>query len=105
MSDSIDDRNSAAPAALDSYPDSDDTAQEELEIKAEIEDLLENVYIYLMEGRYQEGMSANQKRVIRKKAANFRIVNGEMIFKKKCRGKDKESYGLINFAAKHQVAS
>lgn len=42
-----------------------------------------------MEGRYQEGMSANQKRVIRKKAANFRIVNGEMIFKKKCRGKDK----------------
>ena len=91
MSDSIDDRNSAAPAAaLDSDPDSDDTAQEELEIKAEIEeDLLENVYIYLMEGRYQEGISANQKRVIRKKAANFRIVNGEMIFKKKCRGKDK----------------
>ena len=91
MSDSIDDRNSAAPAAaLDSDPDYDDTAQEELEIKAEIEeDLLENVYIYLMEGRYQEGMSANQKRVIRKKAANFRIVNGEMIFKKKCRGKDK----------------
>ena len=45
MSDSIDDRNSAAPAAaLDSDPDSDDTAQEELEIKAEIEkDLLENV--------------------------------------------------------------
>ena len=86
MSDSIDDRNSAAPVAtLDSHPDSDDTAQEELEIKAEIEeDLLENVYIYLMEGRYQEGMSANQKRVIRKKAANFRIVNGEMIFKKKC---------------------
>ena len=57
MSDSIDDRNSAAPAAaLDSDTDSDDTAQEELEIKAEIEeDLLENVYIYLMEGRYQEG--------------------------------------------------
>ena len=53
MSDSIDDRNSAAPAAaLDSDPDSDDTAQEEFEIKAEIEeDLLENVYIYLMEGR------------------------------------------------------
>ena len=91
MSDSIDDRNSAAPtAALDSDPDFDDTAQEELEIKAEIEeDLLENVYIYLMEGRYQEGMSTNQKRVIRKKAANFRIVNREMIFKKKCRGKDK----------------
>ena len=93
MSDSIDDSNSTAPAAAvapDSGSDSDDATQEELEIKAETEaDLLESVYIYLMEGRYPEGMSANQKRVIRKKAANFRIVNGEMIFKKKCRGKDK----------------
>ena len=41
-------------------------------------DLLESVYVYLTEGKYQEGrVSANQKRVIRKKAANFRIVNGE----------------------------
>ena len=51
-------------------------------------DLLESVYVYLMEGKYQEGVSANQKRVIRKKAANFRIINGEMIFKKKRRGKE-----------------
>ena len=51
-------------------------------------DLLESVYVYLMEGKYQEGVSANQKRVVRKKAANFRIINGEMIFKKKCRGKE-----------------
>ena len=33
-------------------------------------------------------MSANQKRVIRKKAINFRIFNGEMMFKKKRRGKE-----------------
>ena len=73
-------------AAPDSSPDPDDADQED--IKTELEaNLLENVYIYLMEGRYQEGVSANQKRVIRKKAANFRIVNGEMIFQKKCRGK------------------
>ena len=38
-------------------------------------DLLESVYIYITEGKYQEGLSANQKRVIRKKAVNFRIVN------------------------------
>ena len=44
--------------------------------------LLESVYVYLMEGKYQEGVSVNQKRVVRKKAANFRIINGEMIFKK-----------------------
>ena len=43
-------------------------------------DLLESVYIYITEGKYQEGLSANQKRVIQKKAVNFRIVNGEMIF-------------------------
>jgi len=36
----------------------------------------------------RRGVSANQKRVIRKKAVNFRIVNGKMIFKKKCRGKE-----------------
>ena len=45
-------------------------------------DLLESVYAYLTEGKYQEGVSANQKRIIRKKATNFRIVKGEMIFKK-----------------------
>ena len=51
-------------------------------------DLLESVYIYITEGKYQEGLSANQKRVIRKKAVNFIIVNGEMIFIKKRRGKE-----------------
>lgn len=75
-------------AAPDSSPDPDNTDQEDMKIELEA-NLLENVYIYLMEGRYQEGVSANQKRVIRKKAANSRIVNGEMIFKKKCRGKEK----------------
>ena len=68
-------------AAPDSSSDPDDADQEDMKTELEA-NLLENVYIYLMEGRYQEGVSANQKRVIRKKAANFRIVNGEMIFKK-----------------------
>jgi len=36
-------------------------------------------YIYVTEGKYKEGVSVNQKRVIRKKAVNFRIVNGEMM--------------------------
>ena len=43
-------------------------------------DLLESIYIYVTEGQYQEGVSANQKRVIQKKAVNFRIVNGEILF-------------------------
>ena len=62
-------------AASDS--ESDENAIHDVEA-----DLLESVYVYLTEGKYQEGVSANQKRIIRKKAANFRIVNGEMIFKK-----------------------
>ena len=88
MSNTADVRNSVAPAAIaaDSGPDIDDADLAQAEIEA---NLLESVYISLMEGRYQEGMSANQKRIIRKKAANFRIENGEMIFKKKCRGKNK----------------
>ena len=58
---------------------------EEIELNEEY-DLLEEVYIYLTEKKYKEGLTQNQKRVIRKKAANFCIVNGEMIFKKKLRG-------------------
>ena len=57
-------------------------------------DLLESVYLYLMEGKYQEGVTANQKRVIQKKAANFRIVNGELIFKKKTQRKRRGIYAL-----------
>ena len=37
-------------------------------------DFLESVYIYITEGKYQKGLSANQKKVIRKKAVSFRIV-------------------------------
>ena len=57
-------------------------------------DLLESVYVNPTEGKYQEGVSANQKRIIRKKAANFRIVNGEMIFKKAQR-KRRGTYALV----------
>ena len=51
-------------------------------------DLLEDVYHYLTEKRYKDGLNQNQKRVIRKKANNFYIADGEMIFKKKQRGKN-----------------
>ena len=51
-------------------------------------DLLEDVYHYLTEKQYKDGLNQNQKRVIRKKANNFYIADGEMIFKKKQRGKN-----------------
>ena len=49
-------------------------------------DLLEDVYRYLTVQQYKDGLNPNQKRVVRKKANNFYIVDGEMIFKKKQRG-------------------
>ena len=49
-------------AALDSETDEvDENAIHDVEAGA---DLFESVYIYIMEGKYQEGLSANQKRVI-----------------------------------------
>ena len=46
-------------------------------------DLLREVYLYLTERKYQEGLTDNQKRVIRK----YYLDKGEMYFKKKLRGK------------------
>ena len=51
------------------------------------EDLLGRVFLYLTEKRYVDGTSENHKRIIRKKAAKFRIVDGEMYLTKKRKGK------------------
>ena len=49
-------------AASDSETDEiDENAIHDVEAGA---DLLESVYIYITEGKYQEGLSANQKRII-----------------------------------------
>ena len=47
-------------------------------------DLLREVYLYVTERKYQEGLTNNQKRVIRKK---YYLDKGEMYFKNKLRGK------------------
>lgn len=51
------------------------------------EDLLDKVYFYLTEKRYTDGTSENCKRVIRKKASKFVIIDGEMYLTKKRKGK------------------
>ena len=45
-------------------------------------DLLESVYIYIANRRKipRRAVSKSKEGIIRKKAVNFRIVNGEMIF-------------------------
>lgn len=53
----------------------------------EEEDLLEKVFLYLTEKRYPDGTSENCKRVVRKKASKFVIVDGEMHLTKKRKGK------------------
>ena len=50
-------------------------------------DLLREVYLYPTERKYQEGLTDNQKRVIRKKSKKYYLDKGEMYFKKKLRGK------------------
>ena len=51
------------------------------------EDLLEKVYFYLTEKRYPDGTFENCKRVIRKKASKFVIIDGEIHLTKKRKGK------------------
>ena len=45
-------------------------------------DLVQKAYIYITEGTYPGGATANEKRVIRKKAKKFAVRNGELVYKK-----------------------
>ena len=59
------------------------------EAERDAPDLLEDVWLYLREKKYRDGITQNQKRVIRKKALNFYLTDaGEMIYKKKQKGKN-----------------
>ena len=49
-------------------------------------DLLEDVYHYITKKQYREGLTQNQKRIIRKKITIFYVVDGEMMYKKKLIG-------------------
>eukprot|EP00731_Ephydatia_muelleri_P010703 Em0005g1289a len=49
----------------------------------ENEDLVEKpAYLYLFDGRYPEGSTSNDKRVIRRKAATLTLRDGEVFYKK-----------------------
>ena len=43
--------------------------------------LIENAYMYKVEGRYPEDCTDNQKRVIRRKASQFEVFDGELVYK------------------------
>ena len=49
--------------------------------------LVQKAYIYITEGTYPGGATANEKRVIRKKAKKFAVRNGELVYKKVIRGR------------------
>lgn len=51
------------------------------------EELLDKVYLYLTEKRYADGTTENGKRIIRKKASKFAVIDGEMYLNKKRKGK------------------
>ncbi|XP_065919392.1 uncharacterized protein [Dysidea avara] len=62
------------------------------------EELLDKVYLYVTEKCYADGTSENCKRIIRKKASKFTIIDGEMYLNKKRKGKMAEQLnsGKIN---------
>ena len=47
----------------------------------ENEDLVEKACLYLFDGRYPEGSTSNDKRVIRRKAATLTLRDGEVFYK------------------------
>ena len=49
----------------------------------ENEDLVEKACLYLFDGRYPEGSTSNDKRVIKRKAATLTLRDGEVFYKKK----------------------
>jgi len=51
------------------------------------DELLDKVYLYIMEKRYPDGATKDCKRIIRKKALKFYIIDGEMYLTKKRKGK------------------
>ena len=51
------------------------------------EELLDKVYLYITEKCYANGTSENCKRIIRKKASKFTLIDGEMYLNKKRKGK------------------
>jgi len=61
--------------------DEDDHCGDEAET-----DLLEDVYLFLTKKQYREGMTQNQKRIIRRGATNFRTVDGKLVCTKKLKG-------------------
>ena len=47
--------------------------------------LLEEAFTYRTKGKYPEGVSENRKRVIRKKANEFEVKDGELYYKQNYR--------------------
>ena len=46
----------------------------------ELDDLVEEVYLYMTKKTYPDGCLLNRKRQIRKKAEKFEIVDGELYY-------------------------
>ena len=49
------------------------------------DDLVQNVYAYITKGTYPGGATTNEKRVIRRKAKNFEVRDGELLYKNRPR--------------------
>ena len=48
---------------------------------AEGDDLIDEGFLYVSEKKYPDGASATRKKIIRKKAEKFVVVDGELYYK------------------------
>ena len=51
--------------------------------KDDEKNLVHAVYVYLVDGEYPEDSTKNEKRIFRRKAGTFEVVDGELYLKKK----------------------
>ena len=61
--------------------------ESEGELGAATHDSVDGGYVYITEGRYPAGASANHKRMIRAKAKKFAVRDGELFYKRVKRGR------------------
>ena len=68
-------------------------------------DLVRKACTYITEGAYPAGATANEKRVIRKKAKRFAVRNGELFYRKILRGRSRvlKYYDIIRYILRDNV--
>ena len=61
------------------------------------DDLVELAYQYAVNQSYPEGCSDSRKRTIRRKAKKFAVIDGELFYKHKIKGRASQGFIKMNY--------